>query len=64
MRGQGLPCIRAGQGERKGMQDGEQPAIPKHGNISYLVEGNARVWIRCFLSKVMTLWVGVMVNPK
>lgn len=35
------------------IQEHKNPAIPRNDKISSLVEGTARDWIGCFLSKVM-----------
>lgn len=49
---------------KKGIQEQKKPAIPRNDNISSLGDGTARDWIRCFISKVMALWVGIIFSPK
>lgn len=32
--------------------------------ISSLVDSTVRGWVRCFLTKMMALWIGIMASPK
>lgn len=65
MRGQGLHHIGCGHESKSwGSMNVKSQLYLGMITISSLVEGTGTNWITCFLSKVVALWIELMVSPK
>ena len=52
------------RGEKNGIREHKEAAIPRNNKIFSLIEGTTRDWTKCFLPKVTALWVGIKIRFK